>query len=142
MLRCDRCDPCSSCKIRDISCTYTPGIQSKPVQKERKLVNDSLDRIRRLEELVSSLASGSKSSSPASSIGSAGSTANTDSQRTGNSIPGTGPNDSLKPQELATNLGKIRIEGDQTVYVSAAHWATIQDEVLLECKIVRTLTDR
>lgn len=127
MLRCDRDDPCSSCKIREISCTYTTNSQPKPAPRERKLVNDSLERVRRLEKLVSSLASDAKSTD---------SDLDTKTKISTESIANLGRANVLagntnKPEDLAiTNtLGKIQVNGDQTIYVSAAHWATIRDEV-------------
>ena len=127
ILRCDRNDPCSSCKIREISCTYTTNAQPKPAPRERKLVNDSLERVRRLEKLVSSLASDAKLAST---------DLDTKADISTNSMTSLGrakvlAKNTNKPEDLAiTNtLGKIQVNGDQTIYVSAAHWATIRDEV-------------
>jgi len=84
-----------------------------------------MDRIRRLEKLVASLAAGQY----ANSSNSSDSTREVRDQSWSNtSQVQTGVEDSGQ-HELAQNVGQMKINDDQVVYFSAAHWETVRDEV-------------
>lgn len=134
MLRCDRNEPCSSCLSRGIPCSYTSSPQPKSLSKERKQVNNSLERIRRLEELVASLTSSQQATGQASSTtpargGTSSGADATSFQSFLNSGPRVSSSNELPRDQPSHNTGKIEVSSSHTVYVSAAHWTTIRDEV-------------
>lgn len=150
-LRCDRQETCSNCITRAISCTYTLNGQPRPSSSKtaRRKVNAHtrpIERVRRLEELVASLASDRHASAKdsASSGGSVRSdadpfaTSSADAYVEGEeSRPG--PRDQSPVAPLVDKLGRLEMNNGQMVYLSAAHWATICDEVSLNCNVPHQL---
>jgi hypothetical protein len=109
-LRCDRLRPCNSCVKRGLQCVYvnpTPAPRNAPARSTKHLQQ----RIRQLEELVNV-------------------------QRKAESMPNKPGFESESQHDspddaIASSLGKIHVGDAGMSYVSGAHWAALQDSVLL-----------
>jgi len=133
-LRCDRQEPCSNCSSRGVSCSYTSSPQPKSFAKEQKQVNNSLERIRRLEQLVASLTPTPQEASQVPPIATArsGSSPHTDaisSQSFAHADRGISSYQELPRDKTPSHMGRMEVNSSHTVYLSAAHWTTISDEV-------------
>ncbi|KAK5085152.1 hypothetical protein LTR05_004431 [Lithohypha guttulata] len=84
-----------------------------------------MDRIRRLEKLVASLAAGQH----ANSSNSSDSTREVRDQSWSNTSQVQAGVEDSGQHELAQNVGQMKINDDQVVYLSAAHWETVRDEI-------------
>jgi hypothetical protein len=109
-LRCDRLRPCNSCVKRGLQCVYvstTPAPRIAPARSTKHLQQ----RIRQLEELVNL-------------------------QRKAESTPTRQDFESESQHDsaddaIASSIGKIHVGKAGMSYVSGAHWAALQDSVLL-----------
>ncbi|KAJ5895070.1 fungal-specific transcription factor [Penicillium taxi] len=134
LLRCDRLDPCSSCKHRGLpACTYPEPkrLGSDRVAKEKKQTNASnlTDRIGHLERLITSFVENSNSPTVLSQI-------ETDlSKDLG--IEGS----QLEKIEPTKSFGHISLQGSKATYVDDTHWSAILDEVSRPSSVLVLLID-
>ena len=130
MLRCDRNEPCSSCEIRNQDCVYTQAPLPNHKRRDGKQVNQSLKRIRRLEELVTSLASRNDLSSSEAETSSRDSSAGVCMYQQSikhENVNKDGLTENLESKKY--NTGRIQVNGGQPVYISGSSWSAIRDEV-------------
>jgi hypothetical protein len=122
-LKCDRGQPCSTCSHRglSLSCTYaTSSVPAGHIPAAKAKVGthpldtNLHDRIEQLEKLVLALAS--SNSTPTA-------------DKLSLHVPDDRSASTSSPEDLASNLGRINIDDEQTSYVESTHWTSILDGI-------------
>ncbi|KAH7134170.1 fungal-specific transcription factor domain-containing protein [Dactylonectria macrodidyma] len=118
-LKCDRNQPCSNCLSRDADCTYASGRRGRGFPQSRGSNHQLEDRIRRLEQLISTMAS----QTPQQGENNLASNNKQDTSSDAISSYST-------PAELlGIKPGRMMATDNQTTYVSGTHWAALCNEV-------------
>jgi hypothetical protein len=126
-LKCDRNQPCANCVSRNVACQYHATRGDRSGIRRGAAGTDLDSRLLRLERLVGSIAAQRQTSS-------------TPASQHVNGSPSTAQSDPSQPLQRDASPFKQDVEplpgrlmgdadNDQTIYVSAVHWAAICDEV-------------
>ncbi|KAH7150336.1 fungal-specific transcription factor domain-containing protein [Dactylonectria estremocensis] len=118
-LKCDRNQPCSNCLARDAECTYASGRRGRGFPQSRGGNPQLEDRIRRLEQLISTMASQTPQQAESNS-------ASSNKQKASSNATSSYSD----PAELLEiKPGRMMASDNQTTYVSGTHWAALCNEV-------------
>lgn len=136
-LRCDRNDPCSNCVTRNIPCLYASNVRTRASVQTREESTHLADRLRHLEQLIHTLNAEREAgkAGPSSTTNTSDFSLHSHSRSHERFPPSHTSNEtpeksgSSSEQQLASGSGRVIANSNQMIYVSAAHWAAVRDDV-------------